>query len=132
MDKNGYNLTKGERERKFRRVTIVFILLVLGLFIGLLELASWNVSADSASWEAIMSARLTWFRLVVGAVAALGAVRAGCWLFGTIDRSHLGERLFHWRDQDSAHVKAANTTNAALILAALILGLLIIVGGALR
>lgn len=130
--RNAYNMTPSERSKAFR---IVLICLGIGLVLMgfmLFDFSGRNVTAESAGWESVMAARLILFRLAVAIPAAAGAVLSAVYLFGMLDRSSLGKRLFHWAPEESAHVMAAKTNSAGLVIAALVLGLLTLLAGALR
>lgn len=130
--RNGYNLTKTEQAKAWKVLLWIFGVL---LVIGGLALNNWGgrqVSAESASWETVIAARLVLFKVLVAVPAAMASLLGAWFLFGALDRSSLGARLFHWGAEEPPHVKAAKTKNAGLTLAALILGLLTLLAGALR
>ena len=129
---NGYNLTKDQLKLAWRIISAAVAVGLVVLFFMLKALAGGEVSPDSAAWESIMSARLVLFRLAVAIPVAVAIVWIAACLFRSLDKSPLGARLFHWSHLDDARVKAEKTANAGLALAAILLGLFLVLAGVLR
>lgn len=94
------------------------------------KLGRWStvvVSADSSAWETALQARLILFRIKVAVGLAFGSLAFAYGTFQLLDRSRLGQRLFHWAEHaDTEYSSASKTLGAALFFGLLVLGLLML------
>ena len=119
-------------DEALRRKLLIAAGVLLIALVGLMafKLGRWStvvVSADSNAWETALQARLILFRIKVGIGLASGTLALAYGAFQLLDRSRLGQRLFHWDEPaDTEYSSAAKTLGAALFFGLLVLGLLVL------
>lgn len=129
---NGYNFTKEQLQIAARAVLALVVILVVLAAAVLYSLSRAVVPAEAPNWEAVLAARLIFFRALVAPALAAGAVLMAFVLFYAVDKTPLGRRLFHWEDSDPIELKSVFVRQAGMTLAALLLGTFILASAVLR
>jgi hypothetical protein len=120
-----------------RRVILAALLLVLALVaftayrlghhMGLV------VGADQPGWENAILATTIGFRAGVALGLAGTVVVLAVGAFQILDRSALGQRLFHWdTTKDSGYTEASKTLSAGLVFAGMLLGFFVLAAAVLK
>ncbi|WP_257311135.1 hypothetical protein [Geothrix fuzhouensis] len=118
---------------KVIKAVLTLVVALIGAITYRLNHAALPVAADQPGWEGAILATTISFRAWVALGLAAASVVLAVLAFQLLDRSALGQRLFHWDTvKDSGYTEASKTLSAGAVFGALLLGLFILAAAVLR
>lgn len=129
----GFKVPAALRGKVIKAVLSLVVALIGAVTYRLGHQAALPVAADQPGWEGAVLATTISFRAWVALGLAAACLVLAVLVFQLLDRTALGQRLFHWdKAQDSIYTEASKTLSAGAVFAALLLGLFILAGAVLR
>lgn len=129
----GFKVPSALRSKVIKAVLGLVVALLGAITYKLNQHAALPVSADQPGWEGAILATTISFRAWVALGLAAASLVLAVLAFQLLDRSALGQRLFHWDTvKDSGYTEASKTLSAGAVFAALVLGFFTLAAAVLR
>jgi len=130
---SGYNLTKAGRKGVAFAAYIGVLSVVLLLLSKLIPQAAVHADpGDVASFEPKVRSVMALFDLTLGSALVVAGVGVTAFLWFILDRTKLGERLFHFRKNGNFFEDAARIQAGALVFLALAIIVSSVISGVLK